>query len=181
MTFELNDVSDMYDIQSIDGEGARAYGSIAAPEVHQSMLSARDACDWDKQTAQKVLAYIKTVNDVLERSPFKIAYRSRNEILIYCLERIKDGKAELPQALDEVTSMKILARIEGDDQKLALVNQDDAETDDKTVLDRLENVIPEARKAANDGNEPTVPCNVCREKIIFMKNRLKGGFTNFFV
>ena len=191
MTFELNDVSDMYDISNIAGEGPYDFGSIAPEAIWQTLLSGKDACDsaegkaeidaaTHKTVAQVVLEYIKTINDVLENTPFKIAYRSRNEILIYCLERTRGAIVGLPQALDEATSMKILSRIEGDEQKLTYLEGNGAEPS-KTLLDVLAKKIPEALKTANGGHDPTPPCEVCGKKIEFMARRLKGGFTNFFV
>ena len=107
-------------------------------------------------------------------------YRSRNEIMVYCLERTRGGLVELPQALDEATTMKILSRIEGDEQKLVDPSPEGAETS-RTLLDVLGEKIPEALNAANGGTAPRSPCEICKGKIEFMKRRLNGGFTNFFV
>ena len=46
---------------------------------------------------------------LLAKTPFKIAYRSRNEIMVYCIERIVGNIVPLPQALDEALSMKVLS------------------------------------------------------------------------
>ena len=180
MTFELNDVSDMYDPANIAGEAPYAYGSIGSDAVKQTLLTGKDACVEDAAKSESILKYIKTINDVLENTPFKIAYRSRNEIMVYCLERTRGGLVELPQALDEATSMKILSRIEGDEQKLVDPSPEGAETS-RTLLDVLGEKIPEALNAANGGTAPRSPCEICKGKIEFMKRRLNGGFTNFFV
>jgi len=180
MTFELNDVSDMYDPANIAGEAPYAYGSIGPDAVKQTLLTGKDACVEDAAKSDSILKYIKTINDVLENTPFKIAYRSRNEIMVYCLERTRGGLVELPQALDEATSMKILSRIEGDEQKLVDPSPEGAETS-RTLLDVLGEKIPEALNAANGGTAPRSPCEICKGKIEFMKRRLNGGFTNFFV
>ena len=180
MTFELNDVSDMYDPANIAGEAPYAYGSIGPDAVKQTLLTGKDACVEDAAKSDSILKYIKTINDVLENTPFKIAYRSRNEIMVYCLERTRGGLVELPQALDEATSMKILSRIEGDEQKLVDPSLEGAETS-RTLLDVLGEKIPEALNAANGGTPPRSPCEICKGKIEFMKRRLNGGFTNFFV
>lgn len=180
MTFELNDVSDMYDPANIAGEGPIAFNSIGPNGVRQILLTGRDACAEDAAKAKTVLDYIKSINDSLENTPFKIAYRSRNEIMVYCFERTRDGGVGLAQALDEATSMKILSRIEGDDQKLRDPSAGNEATN-RTLLDVLGEKIPEALKGANGGNDPTPPCTACKDKIEFMKRRLDGGFTNFFV
>ena len=180
MTFELNDVSDMYDPANIAGEGNLKYGSIGADVVRQTLLTGKDACADDATKSKIVLDYIKAINEVLENTPFKIAYRSRNEIMVYCLERIRGGIVELPQALDEATSMKILSRVEGDDQKL-LDPSAEGEATNRNLLDALYEKIPAALKVANGGSDPVPPCTICKGKIEFMKRRLNGGNTNFFV
>ena len=193
MTFELNDVSNMYTIDEINAEGDVPFGSIDAGLARCSLLGAKDAVNSDAgkvevdsathdTVAKRILDYIKTVNEKLEDTPFKIAYRSRDEITVYCLERIKGGLVTLPQALDEATSMKILSRIEGDDQKLT-IQVDDGHGGKKAanLLDELEKTIKGALKVANGGSDPNPECSVCSGKLEFMKGRLEAGFTNFFV
>ena len=193
MTFELNDVSNMYTINEINAEGDVPFGSIDAGLARCSLLGAKDAVNSDAgkvevdsathdTVAKRILDYIKTVNEKLEDTPFKIAYRSRDEIMVYCLERIKGGLVTLPQALDEATSMKILSRIEGDDQKLT-IQVDDGHGGKKAanLLDELEKTIKGALKVANGGSDPNPECSACSGKLEFMKGRLEAGFTNFFV
>ena len=85
----------------------------------------------------------------------------------------------LARALDETTSMKILSRIEGDDQKLLYVG-DNLAYKGKTILDALKGEIAAALKVVNGGTDPT-DCTVCAKKLDFMARCLGGGFTNFFV
>lgn len=73
---------------------------------------------------EKVLTWLDAVNAVLNGTPFKMAYRTRNEFMLYVVNNLPCNKdendAELEQgyvvarALDEITSMKVLSRIEGD-------------------------------------------------------------------
>ena len=116
MSFELNDVSDMYDKNNLAGEKDLEFGCLGQGVATCTLLTGTKAYAADNATGDKILAYLKAVNDKMEGTPFKIAYRSRNEIMIYCLERIRGG-IDLWKALDEATSMKILSRIEGDEQK----------------------------------------------------------------
>lgn len=70
--------------------------------------------------AARVVEHLLKLNDVLEGSPFKIAYRVRDEFLIYTYftSLISDKPPGwLNSALDEMTSMKVLSRIEGDEHK----------------------------------------------------------------
>ena len=108
--------------------------------------------------------------------PFKVAYRTRNEFLLYVVNNLpynrdKEGN-DLPQgyvvarALDEITSMKILSRIEGDDSKV---------TDD--LLDRLMKVVEEGLKALTDEEHPVESVSIAKLKE--MKQRLSSGYTSF--
>jgi 5-methylcytosine-specific restriction protein B len=71
--------------------------------------------------AVDVIDHLKEVNNILENTPFKIAYRVRDEALAYCYHHAKlyggDEDPWLEVALDEITHMKILPRIEGDEAK----------------------------------------------------------------
>ena len=78
----------------------------------------------------------------LENTPFKVAYRTRNEFLLYVVNNLPYNKDEedneltekyiIARALDEITSMKVLSRIEGDDIKVS-----------DAFLDKLSNTIKE--------------------------------------
>ncbi len=71
-----------------------------------------------------VIDYVNRLNKILDGTPFKIAYRVRDEFLIYCYysSLLKDRpKNWLDLALDEMTAMKVLSRIEGDDSKTSQV------------------------------------------------------------
>ncbi|MBL7837650.1 MAG: hypothetical protein JNM67_09045, partial [Bacteroidetes bacterium] len=72
-----------------------------------------------------VLNYLNNINSKLEGSPFKIAYRVRDEFLIYVYNySLIENKPEdwIYQALDDMTLMKILPRIEGDEEKTQLLD-----------------------------------------------------------
>ena len=79
-----------------------------------------------KADADKVIKYLEKINDVVDSTPFKIAYRIRDEFLIYCyhvslLENKPDGW--LKNSLDEMSYMKILPRIEGDAEKTEVLKE----------------------------------------------------------
>lgn len=72
-----------------------------------------------------VINYLNLINDKMESSPFKIAYRVRDEFLLYAfnyslLESKKDDW--MKNVLDEMTLMKILPRIEGDEDRTKLLD-----------------------------------------------------------
>ena len=168
MSFELNDVSDMYDLSNIDGEGDYEFGSIDSAAAKQSLTTGKEACDTAKDICGKVLGYLKAVNEKLDKTAFKIAYRSRNEIMMYCLERINGDVVSLAEALDEATSMKILSRIEGDSQHVT-----------EKWLGELSDIIAD-ELAKVDGYDES-QCNICREKLEEMKDQVKSGYTSFWM
>ena len=80
----------------------------------------------DKIDSGKVIAYLKAVNALLDGTPFKLGYRAANEAMLYvsaCQDVAKDG-FRIEKALDEFTLMKILSRIEGDDNRLTIDEKD---------------------------------------------------------
>ena len=176
MTFELNEVN--MD-EGLASDNSIPYGSIPAAHAFAKEVEGCDFYPANKDLCDTVKTYLQPVNAVLEDTPFKFAYRSRNEIMLYCIERTNGGVVSLARALDEATSMKILSRIEGDDQKLLYVGDNHAYKD-KTILDALKGEIAAALKVVNGGTDPA-DCTVCAKKLDFMARRLDGGFTNFFV
>lgn len=125
----------------------------------------QDVCD-------KAIAYLQKINDVLEGTPFKVAYRTRNEFLLYVVNNLPYRKDEdgnelseeevVARALDEITSMKVLSRIEGDDQKVK-----------EELLARLEQAVSDMLPETLHEN------SVSLAKLKEMKERCKTGFTSF--
>ena len=119
---------------------------------------------------------IGTAVEGVDGTPFKVAYRTRNEFLLYVVNNLPYNKDEegneLPdgyvvaRALDEVTNMKILSRIEGDDTKV---------TD--SLLDNLKRVITEELANISDGFP--IEKSVSLKKLDEMKQRLSSGYTSF--
>ena len=76
--------------------------------------------EWLKGEVAKVLTGI---NSALEGTPFKVAYRVQNELLLYFYQLwLEDKTAEweniLNIAVDQILMMKVLPRIEGDEELL---------------------------------------------------------------
>lgn len=77
--------------------------------------------------ADKVINYLKAVNELLDGTPFKLGYRAANEAMLY-VSASKDftqDTFEIGKALDEFTLMKILSRIEGDESRLTIDEHDE--------------------------------------------------------
>ena len=80
----------------------------------------------DDIDSTKVVEYLKDVNALLEDTPFKLGYRAANEAMLYVAanNELTGEKFSIATALDEFTLMKILSRIEGDDQRLSIDEND---------------------------------------------------------
>lgn len=76
--------------------------------------------------SDKVIAYLKDVNILMEGTPFKLGYRAANEAMLYvaACKKFAGSNYALAKALDEFTLMKILSRIEGDDSRLGIADDD---------------------------------------------------------
>ena len=76
--------------------------------------------------SDKVIAYLKDVNTLMEGTPFKLGYRAANEAMLYvaACKKFAGSDYALANALDEFTLMKILSRIEGDDSRLGMADDD---------------------------------------------------------
>ena len=83
------------------------------------ILSAEDA----SYLKENVPGLLHSLNSALNGTPFKIAYRVQNALILYFFslrEENPDGAAEalLAQAMDAILMMKVLPRIEGDEDLL---------------------------------------------------------------
>ena len=80
----------------------------------------------DDIDSKKVIDYLKAVNVLMEGTPFKLGYRAANEAMLYVSASKDFGGTDfsMEKALDEFTLMKILSRIEGDDSRLGIADDD---------------------------------------------------------
>lgn len=172
MTIEMNEVN----LHGGLTKRHESIGKLGKDELVGSAVEGVDVYDDYTDVCNTALSYLQKVNDVLEGTPFKIAYRTRNEFLLYVVNNLpynkdKDGN-DLPQgyviarALDEITSMKILSRIEGDDTKVK-----------DSLLNALSQVIADGLNTITDEEHPVKSVSVA--KLDEMKNRLQSGYTSF--
>lgn len=179
MTIEMNEVN-LYG--GLDNKHEKI-GKLEAGNLIGTAVEGADVYRANEEVCNSVLRYLKEVNNQLEGTPFKVAYRTRNEFLLYVVNNLpynkdKDGK-EIPQndiiarALDEITSMKILSRIEGDQTKIG------------NLLDKLERTIGDRLKVVSGKDyspkkdEKDKVYSVSLAKIEEMKKRLESGYTSF--
>jgi 5-methylcytosine-specific restriction enzyme B len=172
MTIEMNDVN----LHGGLTKRHESIGKLGNTELVGSAVEGVDVYSDYTGVCDTALGYLQKVNDVLEGTPFKIAYRTRNEFLLYVVNNLpynkdKDGN-DLPQgyviarALDEITSMKILSRIEGDDTKVK-----------DSLLNTLSQTITDELNEITDEDHPVKSVSVA--KLEEMKNRLQSGYTSF--
>lgn len=114
MTIEMNEVK--LDA-GLNANSGNELGYIGSELMGQAVRGCDIYAD-NQPMCNEVITYLQKVNEVLETTPFKIAYRTRNEFLLYAVNRKTFApESELWQTLDEMTSMKILSRIEGDTER----------------------------------------------------------------
>ena len=172
MTIEMNEV-DLYGGLTDRHE---VIGKLGNNELVGTAVEGVDVYGDNKDVCDTAISYLAKLNDILEGTPFKVAYRTRNEFLLYVVNNLpynkdKDGN-DLPQgyviarALDEITSMKILSRIEGDDTKVK-----------ESLLDNLMYAIKDGLSEISDEENPVESVSIAKLKE--MKNRLSSGYTSF--
>lgn len=74
----------------------------------------------------RIINYLKDVNTLFEGTPFQLGYRAANEAMLYVAASrdFAGDEFSVENALDEFTLMKILSRIEGDDSRLDIDDND---------------------------------------------------------
>ena len=172
MTIVMNEV-DLYG--GLD-ERHEETGKLDKSNLVGTAVEGVDVYDGNKDVCDTAIAYLAKLNNILEGTPFKVAYRTRNEFLLYVVNNLpynKDPEGnELPQgyviarALDEITSMKILSRIEGDDTKVK-----------ESLLDNLMDAIKEELNEIAGEEHPVESVSIAKLKE--MKGRLSSGYTSF--
>ena len=167
MTIEMNEVD-------LHGGLEKGAGNEIGYIGNSIIGEAAEGCDIyedNQDLCDQVLAYLEKVNVALEGTPFKIAYRTRNEFLMYTVNRKQLAPdSQLWQTLDEMTSMKILSRIEGDSDRT-----EKPLTELKKLVDEhIVNAIP----TPTDGSPK--PTSITATKIDEMLAKLKStSFTSY--
>lgn len=172
MTIEMNEV----DLHGGLTKRHESIGKLSNAELVGSAVEGVDVYNDYTNVCDIALGYLQKVNDVLEGTPFKVAYRTRNEFLLYVVNNLPYCKDEngndleqgyvIARALDEITSMKVLSRIEGDDTKVS-----------DELLDNLSKAIEDGLKTVS--GEENVVKSISLAKLKEMKAKLVSGYTSF--
>jgi hypothetical protein len=145
------------------------------------------AATWDTDGGKSV-AFLEGVNTILRRTPFELAYRALNELLIQVVCMAPTNDLELQAVWDDFLMTKILPRIEGDEDKLRSKSGDGQ----GNVLDGLDKLLEtelgaiwsDGRKdffrvGMSTGEALNVACR-SKLKIQWMRDRLEvSTFTSF--
>ena len=166
MTIEMNEVNLHGGLAKMDGNEIGYIGNSIIGDAAEGC----DVYEDNRELCDQVLAYLEKVNTTLEGTPFKIAYRTRNEFLMYAVNRQQLAPdSQLWQTLDEMTSMKILSRIEGDNDR----TEKPLTELKKLVEEHIVSAIP----TPEDGSPK--PTSITATKIDEMLGKLKSGFTSY--
>ena len=179
MTIEMNEV----DLSGGLDKRYEQIGKLSNVELVADAVEGVDVYQSHKSVCDTAIKYLNKVNAVLDGTPFKIAYRTRNEVLLYVVNNLpyKTGEDSedlsqefvIARALDEITNMKILSRIEGDETKVS-----------KSFLDDLVKNIKEGLEEVFNGPFDIVESDdayksISLAKLDEMKKRLPTGFVSF--
>lgn len=171
MTIEMNEV----DLKGGLEHRHEQIGKLGAAELIGNAVEGVDVYERYRKACDTAIAYLENVNAQLDGTPFKVAYRTRNEVLLYVVNNLPYQKEDetkdfvAARALDEITNMKILSRIEGDESKVSI-----------EFLDVLKNTIKESLETVC--SNMFIELNyksVSLAKLDEMKARLASGYTSF--
>lgn len=147
------------------------------------------------QDGTKTVTFLDAVNKLLDNTPFKLAYRALNELLLAVVSQNPTSDKDLLAVFDDFLMCKVLPRIEGDSDKLVNVHSEDSLLKQLVILieqefSKLEDISASdkqnidrpdlLREFREDGNDIiNVPCRSLA-KLKWMQIRLENsGFTSF--
>lgn len=147
-----------------------------------------DLSDTIDSDGSKTIAFLKAVNKLLKQTPFELAYRALNELLLHVAIFKPQDERNLQAVWDDFLMTKILPRIDGDEDKLRIVVGDEALDLLDVLYIELEVQLPDIwngtrpdlfRETADNKIIDTIECR-SKEKLDWMKNRLESNtFTSF--
>ncbi len=130
------------------------------------------------------ISFLKAINSTLKNTPFELAFRALNELLISVVCFNPKNLEELEAVWDDFLMTKVLPRIDGDGHKLTL--SDDGKNSLLTDLGVI--AAQQMRTIWLDGDtrpdllrdtSDKIPCR-SKVKLSWMQNRLSdNGFTSF--
>lgn len=126
-----------------------------------SSASKADLADTFDVDGTKTVAFLSAVNAVLKNTPFELAFRALNELLLAVASSQPQDDLTLKAVWDDFMMCKVLPRIEGDTDKLTTSNR-------KDLLEELSVVLSDQLAPiwqAEQGDKDQRP-DLYREKIV---------------
>jgi len=154
---------------------------------HAAIDDLKNTIDAD---GQRSIAFLNAVNGVLENTPFQLAYRALNELLLAVISAKPQDEPTIKAVWDDFLMCKVLPRIEGDYDKLGnapslleqlvtLLQTQLSDIWDKEKDDPF--ARPDLYREKNEGDDKVIRI-ACRskEKLAWMQERFSAaGFTSF--
>jgi len=163
-----------------------------------SNASKADLADTFDADGAKTVAFLSAVNAVLKNTPFELAFRALNELLLAVASSQPQDDLTLKAVWDDFMMCKVLPRIEGDTDKLTTSNRKDlleelsvvlsdqlapiwlaSDTDEANQRPDLyrENIVADG--ATDEEKALRIPCR-SKAKLQWMSGRLASAtFTSF--
>ena len=111
----------------------------------------------------ETVAFLSAVNSVLKNTPFELAFRALNELLLAVISNQPKDELALKAVWDDFMMCKVLPRIEGDSDKLTT-------TDSKNLLDELNSVLAKQLAPiwqASEADDPSIQRpDLYRERVL---------------
>lgn len=126
-----------------------------------SNASKADLADTFDADGTKTVAFLSAVNAVLKNTPFELAFRALNELLLAVASSQPQDELTLKAVWDDFMMCKVLPRIEGDTDKLTTSNRKDLLEELSTVLS--DQLAPIWQAEQGDKNQRP---DLYREKIV---------------
>lgn len=169
------------------------HNALSYPIYSQATTDYLPAIDSD---GSKSIKFLKAINKVLENTPFQLAFRALNELLLAVISTKPKDVQQLQAVWDDFLMCKVLPRIEGDYDKLAIINKATGSNEQSLLTELatiLEQELADIWPTMNDTNKqrPDLYRNnadnstlyiTCRSKakLAWMQQRLeRSGFTSF--
>lgn len=179
--------------------------TLSYPIYAQATIDTLPAMDKD---GQRSIQFLQAVNAVLDDTPFKLAFRALNELLLAVISTDPKDDLQLQAVWDDFLMCKVLPRIEGDHDKLAVVKHSLSHLvnrpistatngNDPSLLQQLSAVLttqlasiwdepvgsvkarPDLYRKSSDGSPLPIACR-SKAKLAWMQQRLsRSGFTSF--
>ncbi|GAA6186098.1 hypothetical protein [Aliiglaciecola sp. NS0011-25] len=127
-----------------------------------SNASKADLADTFDVDGTKTVAFLSAVNAVLKNTPFELAFRALNELLLAVASSQPQDDLTLKAVWDDFMMCKVLPRIEGDTDKLTTSNR-------KDLLEELSDVLSDQLAPiwlASETDETNQRPDLYREKIV---------------